>query len=622
MTRPRYLRGFLWAKESTLSSPSAASTELSQPFPSPPASELANRLVSDTIQSRPDLFKIVTPVNIPRLEQLLLTHPNRPFVDSLIRGLREGFWPWADTAREPAQITQDNNRRRDWTEDELKFIQMTCQEEEEAGRFSSAFDTDLLPGMVCGPVFPVPKPGTNKLRLVTDHSAGLHSLNSLIPEDCRSVRFDNLHDLGSSLRHFHQIHRRGPRWLFKSDVSKAYRLVPMHPHWQIRQVLETPEEGRMMKRVDRCGVFGNAGMVRAFCAFFGAVIWGAVNARSIDGLFHYIDDANGYDDNEDLFLYKPYNEFYPKKQVALLELWDELGIPHQKQKQVFGKALDIIGLQVDIEDMTITMSAERRQELTEAIHKFLGAEGRGRPLIEWQRLAGWMQWAINAYPLLRPAVTPLYEKTAGKTHRNARVMINLEVRAALEWFVSRLATTNGVSILDANEWLPDEADLVIYCDASTGAKGHAKPGLGFWIPSRNQGFYADSSVAYATNLTFNKDMGSIFYLEALCVLSAIFWVKQLASKPRRLLIYTDSMNTVDMFSSLRADPGYNTILMEAVDALLDMDVSLRVFHVAGEENIVADALSRGLFDIIRVRQPHLKIALFQPPRLDAGGNEK
>ena len=622
MLRPRYLRGFQWMKESIISSPSAAHTEIALPFASPPASELINTLVTSTLQQRPDLFKIVTPVNVSHLETLLETHPNRPFVTSLIHSLRVGFWPWADTTLEPTDSTRNNNRRRDWTPQEVEFIQATCQEEEAAGRFSAPFGTTLLPGMVCGPVFPVPKPGTSKLRLVTDHSAGTHSLNSLIPEDSRSVRFDNLHDLGSSLRLFHRANGRGPNWLFKSDVSKAYRLIPMHRHWQIRQVLETPEGEEMVMRVDRCGVFGNAAMVRVFCSFFGAVIWVAVNLCSIEGLFHYIDDANGYDDNPDLVHYAPYDEYYPEKQVKLLMLWDELGIPHQKEKQVFGRALDIVGLRVDVDEMTITMSPERRQELGDGIAGFLSAEGRKRPLVEWQRLAGWMQWALNAYPLLRPAVTPLYEKIAGKSHRMAPVMINKEVRVSLAWFVDRLATTEGVSILDAEEWAPQQADLVIYCDASTGSKGQGKPGLGFWVPSREVGFYADGTVPYPPNLAVNKETGSIFYLEALSVLSAIFWVERLTNHPRKLLIYTDSMNTVDMFNSMRADPGYNTILMEAVEILLDTGISLRVFHIPGEENIVADALSRGLFDILRAQQPRLNIAHFQPPQLNVGADEK
>jgi hypothetical protein len=70
---------------------------------------------------------------------------------------------------------------------------------------------------------------------------------------------------------------------------------------------------------------------------------------------------------------------------------------------------------VDAEAMTITMSEEQRNELVNGIMEFLGAEGRRRTLVEWQHMAGWMQWAVNVYPLLRPVVTPIYDKIAGKT---------------------------------------------------------------------------------------------------------------------------------------------------------------------------------------------------------------
>ncbi|KIM22103.1 hypothetical protein M408DRAFT_31617, partial [Serendipita vermifera MAFF 305830] len=139
--------------------------------------------------------------------------------------------------------------------------------------------------------------------------------------------------------------------------------------------------------------------------------------------------------------------------------------------------------------------------------------------------------------------------------------------------------------------------------------------LGFWSPTTGDGLYADGDVAYPPDLTYNRDLGSIFYLEALTVLASIFWVEQVKTRPKRLLIYTDSMNTVAMFNSMRADPGYNTILMEAVGALLDMGISLRVFHIPGEENVIADALSRSLFDVVRAQCPQLKIGIFQPPQL-------
>ena len=49
------------------------------------------------IHRHPELFKIVTPINVNRFETLLAMHLNQAFVKSVCRGLREGFWPWADT---------------------------------------------------------------------------------------------------------------------------------------------------------------------------------------------------------------------------------------------------------------------------------------------------------------------------------------------------------------------------------------------------------------------------------------------------------------------------------------------------------------------------------------------
>lgn len=104
---------------------------------------------------------------------------------------------------------------------------------------------------------------------------------------------------------------------------------------------------------------------------------------------------------------------------------------------------------------------------------------------------------MNAYPLLCPAVMPLHDKTAGKTQK-VFVMIDKEVRVALGW-IERLATTNGVSTLEAERGHED-ADLVIYCDVSSGARGQGKSGLVFWVPPRGLGFYADGAVPYPPNL--------------------------------------------------------------------------------------------------------------------------
>jgi len=57
-----------------------------------------------------------------------------------------------------------------------------------------------------------------------------------------------------------------------------------------------------------------------------------------------------------LAFYHSYKAWYSKKQVKLLELYDELGLPHVKKKQLFRQSLEIISLFVDLVKMTITIS--------------------------------------------------------------------------------------------------------------------------------------------------------------------------------------------------------------------------------------------------------------------------
>ena len=66
-------------------------TELAEPPPSSPVSKFDNVKALDTIHSHPDLFTITTPINVDHFESLLSSHPNQPFVQSVCRGLREGF---------------------------------------------------------------------------------------------------------------------------------------------------------------------------------------------------------------------------------------------------------------------------------------------------------------------------------------------------------------------------------------------------------------------------------------------------------------------------------------------------------------------------------------------------
>ena len=88
------------------------------------------------------------------------------------------------------------------SKDEIQsdFLLSQIQVEQDKDRFSHSFGSDLLPGMYSMPIHAVPKPRSTDRQMVTDHSAGQFSLNSMIPhEDIASYPLDNLRNLGEIL---------------------------------------------------------------------------------------------------------------------------------------------------------------------------------------------------------------------------------------------------------------------------------------------------------------------------------------------------------------------------------------------------------------------------------------
>jgi hypothetical protein len=142
-----------------------------------------------------------------------------------------------------------------------------------------------------------------------------------------------------------------------------YHLMPMHPLWQIRQVITY----KGMCHINHCNIWGGRAAGHIFCAFMGLVLWIAIKIKQLKDLFSYVDDALSWDFDGNLDLYEPYEVFLLEKQCALLLLWDELGIPHKQSKQVHGTSLHIIGLEVDVSAMTISMPPKALGELIGAV---------------------------------------------------------------------------------------------------------------------------------------------------------------------------------------------------------------------------------------------------------------
>jgi hypothetical protein len=447
--------------------------------------------------------------------------------------------------------------------------------------------------------------------MVTNHSFGPFSLNAMIPHsDISGYPLDTLKHLGEILLDLHRSAEPiEPLVVFKSDVSEAYSLLPVHKKWQIKQV--NTIDG--LRYIDRCNTFGNRVSGSIWISFNSLVTWIARYIKGNDNLLVYVDDSFKVARTSSYIFYEPFNKLMPKDQVELMDLWTELGISFKEKKQVFGAPLTVIGISVDPNNLTFTLPEKGKSDLLAQVEEFCslrqGSRGAKFTLHEWQRLAGWLNWSFNVFPLLRPCLNNFYLKISGKDRPNAEIWVSNIVRDDLRWASNHIRRSSGVYLLRSLDWGESDAEQVLYCDACL-------TGMGFWYP------HISNPVAYYSPIPPEVPPHFIFYYEALCVLSALLHASHSLRVPSRIMIYFDNTNTVDIFHSLRALPAYNFILRSAVDILLESNHQLRVRHVPSDLNSVEDAISRQQFSRALALCPNLQISFFKPPRLPLGAHKK
>jgi len=181
------------------------------------------------------------------------------------------------------------------------------------------------------------------------------------------------------------------------------------------------------------------------------VSWIAKKKRGIELLGTYLDDSFSPELTNNVAWYDPYHKVMPANQVKLLQLWDEINLPHKESKQIFGSPLTVIGIEVDTDALSMSMPPDTLIQLVSVIREFITSKHKFT-LREWQRLAGWINWSLNVFPLLRPALNNFYAKISGKCAPNKFVRINNAVWADLEWAIHHLECDSSVRLIHQIYW--------------------------------------------------------------------------------------------------------------------------------------------------------------------------
>lgn len=148
------------------------------------------------------------------------------------------------------------------------------------------------------------------------------------------------------------------------------------------------------------------------------------------------------------------------------------------------------------------MPAVAKAKMVAMVRKFVNSSFSCRhPLVEWQQLLGWINF-------LHLALQSSYAKILGKSCPHTTIYLNCAVIKDLLWLADTVECSDGVYMMDAVEWDVEDANATVYCDASL-------TGMGFYCPSLN--------VSYCSPVPENSPLHTIFYYEALCVVSALLW---------------------------------------------------------------------------------------------------
>ena len=145
----------------------------------------------------------------------------------------------------------------------------------------------------------------------------------------------------------------------------------------------------------------------------------------------------------------------------------------------------------------------------------------------------------------------------GHTGTNLPSSGHLSKLQHFHWLADTVAFSDGIHLLTAVKWHTHDTDVVVHCDASLTS-------LGFVI--------TQSRLSFCTSIPLDAPLNTIFFYEALCIVSVILWASELPRQPCHLLIYTDSLNTMEMFNSFCASAGYNELLLFAMCILITMKI--------------------------------------------------
>ena len=508
-----------------------------------------------------------TPLKPDAWRRELLKHPDREFVEMILRGITEGFRIGYDAST--AQLKQQTTNMLSalahrevmsrYITQELQATRLVCVGSEEVA---------CSMGIHCSPLGVIPKKNRpNKWRLITNLSAPEgYSVNDGIDKELSSVSYISVDNVVARILKL----GRGAL-LAKMDIKQAYRNVPVSP--EDRFLLGMCWEGKVY--VDTALPFGLRSAPLIFTALAEALLW-IMRQRGATNTDNYIDDfvTAGAPDSQEC----------EHNSTIMHETCEEVGLPAEPEKDE-GPATSIsfLGIELDTVALEIRLPAEKLERLRTELGKWRGKKAcRKRDLLS---LIGVLSHACKAVKAGRSFLRRLIDLSTVAKHLDHFVRFSRDARSDVEWWYQFSTLWNGVSMMRAVGVSPMSATLTSDASGSWGCGAFCGP---HW-------FMLQWSESYLACHISAKELVPI-------VIAAVIWGKDWGGKTIR--VWCDNIaavSAINLGTSRNQEAMHLVRCLAFIKAKLEFD--LTAAHLPGVSNCRADALSRNHLSLFRTLHP-------------------
>ncbi len=293
----------------------------------------------------------------------------------------------------------------------VSAVTLRISSEVQIGRLVGPLPPYLFPLIHTSPIGLVPKPHSDKFRMIVDLSAPRgHGVNDGIGEESCSLRYASVDQAVSLILRLGQ----GTK-LVKVDLQDAYRIVPVHP--QDHPLLGICWEGATY--IDRSLPFGLRSAPKIFTAVADMFAW-AIHCNGVRYILHYLDDF--------LLLGAPGSSETELALTTTTHTFETLGVPVATHKTE-GPApeLTFLGILIDTNKFQLRLPADKLNRLRLMVTAWRSKRVCTRHDLE--SFVGHLSHAATVVLHARIFLRPLFALMAATSRRQACIRLNQSVRA-------------------------------------------------------------------------------------------------------------------------------------------------------------------------------------------------